>query len=330
VVTTTLEYRVRLEAFEGPLDLLLYLIRQHEVEITDIPIARIADQYMAFLQIGGGLDRIDMDLAGEFLVMACTLMEIKSRMLTPRPTALGEADPLESDGDAIDPRADLVRQLLAYKRYRDAADLLESRRQEWERRYPSAPTAFSEADEDRLRDALARADDLELEDVSLSDLLEAFQRIVAAVNFDRLGDHTVIVDDTPIELHAQDILDRLRRVRDEIGALSHPSEKSRENADHGGALGGGLALQSIFAGRRRGEMLGLFLATLELVRRREVSLRQDSPGVGGEIWLTLAEEEGGWLGSSAPRPSVDHEMPIVEVPRPLTAGTARPSASAPT
>ena len=93
------EYRVRLEAFEGPLDLLLYLIRRAEVDITDIPIAAIADQYMQYL---AGIERIDIDLAGEFLVMAATLMEIKSRMLSPRPVVsrLGAmAKRLQSDCD---------------------------------------------------------------------------------------------------------------------------------------------------------------------------------------------------------------------------------------
>ncbi len=310
-MTMTAEYRVRLDAFEGPLDLLLYLIRQHEVEITDIPIAQIADQYMAFLQVGdgggggGGLERIDIDLAGEFLVMACTLMEIKSRMLSRDQRAgAGGDDAIDADfdSDAGDPRADLVRQLLAYKRYRDAADMLEQRRQDWERRFPAAPAAFSEADEDRLREALAKAEHVEIDDVSLSDLLDAFQRIVAAVNFDRLGDHTVVVDDTPIELHAEDILDRLRRVSE--SAIGMGGDVSGSGGGEGVMRGAGLTLQSIFAGRRRGEMLGLFLATLELVRRREVSLRQETPG--GEIWLSRAPE--------AEERAERIEPPIVVVP----------------
>ena len=101
------EYKVQLENFEGPLDLLLYLIRKAEVEITAIPIAGITDQYLAHIE---GVERLDIDLAGEFLVMAATLMELKSRAISP-------AEPLEADGegasvieDALDPRSELVLQ----------------------------------------------------------------------------------------------------------------------------------------------------------------------------------------------------------------------------
>lgn len=107
VVTPT----VRLEVFEGPLDLLLHLIKRSEVEITDIPIALITDQYLAAIE---GLPSLNLDGAGEYLVMAATLMLIKSRMLLP-------ADP-DADAEADeDPRAELVEQLLEYQRYREAA-----------------------------------------------------------------------------------------------------------------------------------------------------------------------------------------------------------------
>ncbi|MFW5653435.1 MAG: segregation and condensation protein A, partial [Planctomycetota bacterium] len=136
------DYTVRLGAFHGPLDLLLYLIRRAEVDITDIPIAEITDQYMAFLRT---IERIDIELAGDFLVVAATLMEIKSRMLMPPEEAEdgaessgdATADALTADGlDRSDPRYDLVRQLLAYKRFRDAAAHLEERHEQWLNRFP--------------------------------------------------------------------------------------------------------------------------------------------------------------------------------------------------
>jgi segregation and condensation protein A len=268
----TVEYRVRLEAFEGPLDLLLYLIRRAEVDITDIPVSTIADQYMAYLS---GIEKIDIDLAGEFLVMAATLMEIKSRMIQPaKPAGEGEegggaaANLLgETDAAAEDPRAELVRQLLAYKKFRDASQELESRKSDWDRRFPSGRAGI---DNESLREAmLAAAEDVELDEVSLVDLASAFARIEASVNFDRLGEHTVTYDDTPIELHAEDILDRLKR----------------EGAP--GAVR--MTLVSLFTGRSRGEMLGLFLATLELVRRRAVAVKQDTGS--GEIVLELRPPE---------------------------------------
>jgi len=110
--------RVKLEVFEGPLDLLLHLIKKNEVQITDIPIATITDQYLAVLE---DLPELNLDGAGEYLVMAATLTYIKSRMLLP-------PDPDEEGEDEEDPRAELVQQLLEYQRYREAAADLASRR----------------------------------------------------------------------------------------------------------------------------------------------------------------------------------------------------------
>ncbi|GAG49290.1 unnamed protein product, partial [marine sediment metagenome] len=108
------EYRVDLDVYSGPLDLLLYLIRREELDIHDIPIARITEQYIQYVDV---LNALDPDLAGEFLVMAAMLMEIKTRILlpTPPPEEGGE------DGLQIDPRAELVRQLLEYKAFKDAS-----------------------------------------------------------------------------------------------------------------------------------------------------------------------------------------------------------------
>lgn len=266
--TPVADHRIRLDAFEGPLDLLLYLIRKEEIEVTDIPIASIADQYLAALE-RAGLEHIDIDTAGEFLVMAATLMEIKSRMLAPRPAGQPTADPLAAPAEAEDPRAELVRQLLEYKRFRDAAQALEVRKLDWDRRYPAAKAGTDNA---ALRQAmLDAAGELELDDISLIDLAQAFAQLAATVNFERLGEHEVKYDDTPIELHAEDILDRLRRA-----APEHSGEE---------AHGTSLSLHELFAGRSRGEMLGLFLATLELVKRSAVRITQSAPGA--EIRLAL-------------------------------------------
>jgi segregation and condensation protein A len=256
------EYRVHLEAFEGPLDLLLFLIRRAEVDVTDIPVAAIAEQYMEYL---AGIEKIDIDLAGEFLVMAATLMEIKSRVLAPA-AATEEGDtPSAGAKPEEDPRAELVRQLLAYKKFRDASDALEARRVEWDRRFAAGRAGV---DDEALRAEIEQhAGGVELEDVSLVDLVESFSRIMATVNFDRLGEHTVVYDDTPIEVHAEDLLDRLRR--DETGEA-------------------GLPLPAVFTGRTRPEMIGLFLAVLELVRRRAVRVWQED---GATIRLALRPEE---------------------------------------
>ncbi len=242
------DYKVRLETFEGPLDLLLFLIRRAEVDVADIPIATVTDQYLDHLE---HLELIDIDTAGEFLLMATTLMEIKSRCLMP----VEDQGPAPTiDGPKEDPRAELVRQLLEYKRFRDAADSLEAHRQEWSQRFtasrpamdrPSAPDVDPETP-------------LELEDLSVVDLVEAFGRIIDTVNFERLGEHEVILDDTPIELHAEDIVDRLGR---------------------DGGTQQSLPFRDVFEGRTRGEAIGLFLALLELCKQQRVrvTLEDDQP-----------------------------------------------------
>lgn len=265
------DYRVRLEAFEGPLDLLLFLIRKHELDVHDIPVARITEQYLALLGDikAQGPGAIDIDKAGEFLVMAATLMEIKSRMIAP--SRAGAASTEEASAPSEDPRAELVRQLLEYKRFRDAAQSLEARELEWRQRFPVAPVT---PDESSLREAIDAAQDLELEDLNLLDLVEAFKRISETVNFERLGEHQITYDDTPIELHAEDILDRLKR-----------EEETSESGPAGEAQGE-LALARVFAGRTRPEMVGLFIALLELVRRRAVAFRQEE----GSIFLRRRPE----------------------------------------
>ncbi len=249
------DYTVQIDAFQGPLDLLLYLIKRAEVDIVDIPIATITDQYVSYLK---GLDRIDIETAGEFLVMAAMLMEIKSRMLMPpeqRPSsganAAADADAL-SGLDASDPRYELVMQLLAYKRFRDAAETLDALRSEWLNRSPLARIAFGSVPAVRPVAEEHTAPETDLEDIGVWDLFEVFQRITEAVDFGRLGDHRVEYDDTPIVLHEADLLDQLSR-----------------------AEGGRLSLRTACTGRKRSEMIGLFLATLELVRQHKARVIQD-------------------------------------------------------
>src|SRR5210317_944929 len=112
------EYKIQLEVFEGPLDLLLYLIKKEEVDIYNIPIEKIATQYMDYLNL---MKMLDLNIAGEFLVMAATLMMIKSRMLLP------EEERPELEEEEEDPRWELVKQLVEYKKFKDAASKLGDR-----------------------------------------------------------------------------------------------------------------------------------------------------------------------------------------------------------
>jgi len=254
-------YRVKLESFEGPMDLLLYLIRKHEVDLHDIPLSLIADQYIGFLD---DVDRIDIDLAGEFLVMETTLMELKSRMLAAQADAR-DAGPVDDDDKpsepGVDPRMELVHQLLEYKKYRDAADALDERRKTWEQRYPVKAAPI---DDESVREAMEEMGELELEDLDLSDLVEAFRQIVASVDFARLGEHEVISDDTPLEVYVENIVEHLQ-------------------ASIASGSTGSSSLRSMLNGKTRAEMVGMFLAILVLVRDQRIGVTMNE----GEVEMEL-------------------------------------------
>ena len=149
--------QIQLEMFEGPLDLLLHLIRQQEIDIYDIPIATVTEQYLEFLDM---MRDLNINLAGEFLVMAATLILIKSKMLLPPDP--NEADP---EGEFDDPRAELVVQLLEYEKFKNAAHLLYDRETVELCVWPRGEAEFEE-------------DEKEMVDANLFDLVKAFHRIV--------------------------------------------------------------------------------------------------------------------------------------------------------
>jgi len=261
------QYRVQLEAYAGPLDLLLHLVKRHEIDLHDIPIAELTDQYMAHLR---AIETLDMERAGEFLVMAATLLEIKSKTIQPReePTdeADGEAGETEGGEEPLDPRYELVQQLLAYKQYKDAANHLEAREQDWSARFKAKATEKQAASNEGEAADTANAPqlDLELEDVNVMDLCEAFGRILNSIG--QTTDHQVTYDDTPIQLHAEDVADRLNRE-------------------------GPLTLHQLLEGRsNRSEMIGLFLATLELVRDKRARVWQADGGGSVTLELISARE----------------------------------------
>ena len=183
-------FAVKLSNFEGPLDLLIHLIRKHEVDIHDIPIALITAQYLAAI---GLMQELDLDLAGEFLVMAATLIHIKSKMLLPRPeTAAGV------EGEEEDPRDALVRRLLEHEKFKAAAGLLHEREQlraaQWLR------------PDGRVAELAGDAYEPELE-VDLFSLLTAFQAVVQ-----RLKQRPKVVlppEQLSVEARIEQLLDRL-------------------------------------------------------------------------------------------------------------------------
>jgi segregation and condensation protein A len=230
------DYRVNLDIFAGPMDLLLYLVRREEVDIYDIPIAEITDQYVHYIEM---LQSLDIDLAGDFLVMASTLLQIKSAMLLPK----AETDTAVGDGDLADPRAELIRQLLEYKKFKDAANLLSAAADETNKRFARPGTIIEQ---------LKPSDEpeVDIEQLSVWDLLEAFGSIFEATGGARF-DVSHIKDDTPIDLYQIEILHRLQTE-------------------------GAMSFERIFEGRtNRIVMIGLFLAILELIREKLVGAEQE-------------------------------------------------------
>lgn len=152
-------YKVTLGIFEGPLDLLLHLIREHEIDIYDIPIAKVTEQYLAYLSL---MESLDLDVAGEWLVMAATLLEIKSRMLLPE-------DPREqNDEEPADPRLELVERLIEYEKFKGAAEIFREKESERSKMFARGAVEV----EFDLRPKF------DLSDITAVDLLAALQRIL--------------------------------------------------------------------------------------------------------------------------------------------------------
>jgi segregation and condensation protein A len=218
-------YTVALDAFHGPLDLLLYLVKRNEVDVLDIPIARLTEQFLDHLR---GIRELDVEFAGEFLVMAATLMEIKSRMLLP-------ADEHAGEEEQADPRRELVKQLLEYRKFKDAAAALEERAEEQGLRLPrQEPAEPAAPTEPRLRP------------VELWDLVSAFARLMRETQ--SLQPATIAVDDTPQHVYEAMILERLR------------TEGRIEFRD------------AFLRPHTKGRLIGIFLAILELIRHRAIGL----------------------------------------------------------
>jgi segregation and condensation protein A len=240
------DYRVELDVYNGPLDLLLYLLKRDELDIYDIPISRITDSYLGYvrmLRTLSGEGGLDINLAGEFLVMAATLMEIKSATLLPKaPAEPGKDGERSATDELTDPRAELIQKLLEYKRFKDSSMALERRRDEHAGRFPRYPA--------KLEGQGDEPPPVDLEEVQIWDLLSVFERLMKEVGPRKPRYHEVTYDDTPIDLHAADIEDRLKRE-------------------------GHVTLRQLIIGRKsRSEMIGVFLALLELIREKKILVRQ--------------------------------------------------------
>lgn len=239
------EYKVNLDVFEGPLDLLLYLIKKDEVDIYDIPIGKITTQYMEYLEL---MKILNLEIAGDFIVMAATLMVIKSRLLLPDE----DRGPVEED-DEDDPRWDLVRQLVEYKKFKDAAGFLEQLETIQE-------NVFSREGE---HVELGTRPEIGMSDVSIFDLISALNQALDRAPKEQLN-----------EIFAEQYT-----VSDKVDYLLEATKNGKP-----------LTLGRLFRGMRsRQEIVCTFLAMLELIKLNRLAARQDCQF--GEI--VIEQVEGG-------------------------------------
>jgi segregation and condensation protein A len=233
------------------LDLLLYLVRKHEVEITDIPIALITDQYLEYLTV---IEQLDVNAVGDFLGMASLLIEIKSQQVLPH------GDEIEEEIE--DPRQELVQRLLEYKKYRDAASILEEQSRVWQQHFTRQSSDVPSHERDLAEEPI--------QELELWDLVSAFSRIMRETEAARPAN--IVYDDTPIHVHMSRIHALLR-------------EKGR------------IAFHDLFEpNMHKSKLVGIFLAILELVRHHNVRVEQNK--LFGEIWVLPSLVDAGPLDLS--------------------------------
>ena len=238
----TTDYKVKLEIFEGPLDLLLYLIKRDELDIYDISIERITRQYLEYLQ---AFKELNIDVAGEFIVMAANLLYIKSRSLLPV-----DQQPPEEEAEEDDPRWELIRQLIEYKKFKEAAAQLHDRALEQENIFVRSGISTSES----VRPLL-------LGEVGIFQLINAFQNVIKRV----------------------EARDELQQIFGENYTVSDKIEVILARVSEGGTL----KFSELFAEMAsRIEIVVTFLALLELIRLKQV--RAIQPGQFGEIEIAAA------------------------------------------
>jgi segregation and condensation protein A len=255
----TIDYKVELPDFEGPLDLLLHLVRKHELDILNIPIAFITDRYLSMLDV---MRSLDLDVAGEYLLMAATLAHLKSRELVPPDPAEEAALLAEDPEDDIDPRQELIRRLLEYQKFKDAAGKLADRPVTGRNVWPRGSSAEDVAGLHALPGGAPLAE------VPVFRLIESLERVLsrAKVTFT----HDVVTDRISITDRINELADRL----ESEGSFSFESLFDFVEA----------GVSSL--GQIKGQVVVTFLAILEMTRLKMVRLTQAD--TDGPIYITKA------------------------------------------
>lgn len=233
-------YSVKIDAFEGPLDLLLHLINQAEVDIYDIPVAQITDQYVTYIET---MQELELDIASEYLVMAATLLAIKSQMLLPKQEELFEEEWTLDEEE--DPREELMNRLIEYRKYKEAANELKEKEKERSLIYTRAPDELDEYVTEEERRKLA------ISDVTLFDMLGAYQKLMRRKALLAPRTKTVKSQDYSIE-------DKIEYVLKRISDLNRPCH-----------------FEELFVERDRGQVVMTFLAILELMKTKTIRCVQN-------------------------------------------------------
>lgn len=227
-------YQVKIDQFEGPLDLLLHLIKEYEIDIYDIPVAEITSQYMAYIQT---FKVLELDIASEYLVMASTLVAIKSQMLLPKPEMEDEIEEYEED-----PREELMMRLIEYRKYKEAAEKLKEREEEAAHTYTRPPMAFDEILEEKPTVVQG--------DVTIYDMLGALGKMLQRKKWNEPLDTKVEQTSVSIEERMTDVM---RIVRDAKR---------------------GVRFDELFPVKSKTHIVTTFLALLELMKDRKVYCEQ--------------------------------------------------------
>jgi segregation and condensation protein A len=262
------EYKVQFEVFEGPLDLLLYLVKKEEVDIWEVNLTRIATQFVEYLDL---MRELDLEVAGEFLVMASTLMYIKSRELLP----VDQQAPTEGEEDEEDPRWELIRRLVEYKKFKDAAGRLQICEEDRANTYPRVPGRFeAEAEPAPMKP-----------EVSLFDLINAVSQVLARLQ-QRAGPREIYEDKWTVSEKIEELRKRV---------AGQPTFRFSELFEHTTS---------------RSEVVATFLALLELIRLKVLAVVQSA--AFGEIDIQRAEPRN--EAPPVPPPTPTAPQPTVSPP----------------
>lgn len=234
-------YNVKLDAFEGPLDLLLHLINKAEVDIYDIPVSKITDQYMNYLNT---MQRLELDIASEYLVMAATLLAIKSKMLLPKHDENLYDEDYESL-DEVDPREELIKRLVEYRRYKEAAETLKDREKDRGLIFSKSPSDLSPYIEEVKQEP-------QKINATLYDMLEAFNQLLKRKEQKKPIPTKINREDFPLERRMEEIIDKLKQCN------------------------GKTSFYQLFQYEGRGQLIVTFLAILELMKAKKIICQQES------------------------------------------------------